>query len=426
MVTWLSLHGASKATVATDNHDDDGLQDCRFEIWHPGMGQRLASGIDIEVGLSMVDCDFHENHENHEHMTKAEVFLDGERIAWFKDSHASFTIPPMPKGYHILFVRNTCQYEAGEKCTHVSDINGTSLFTVYDETAPTEPRVYTPMSADAQMRMDTDSMFTLGSSSSPWWHHNPKVPKNTMDMALNALTASIIRQAQENPSEGLKWAALGRLQQSLGQFDQSISSFSRALDLQISNTQALDVCSSVLQSAIMARARENAESESVSGVSLLRRAYFSHMDALMPRQKTRHDNNHSLSVHRGRLAREIVYGIVTGKNFYATRASAVASTWLLSPHVQHVYIYGEQAGHVSACVNGTCTQRHVLTVTLPCNGPTQRFLARVTYRDDFFSSVPKFLFALVHMYNAHPDQPWYYVGGCDTYLVPENLAAGAF
>jgi hypothetical protein len=67
-------------------------------------------------------------------------------------------------------------------------------------------------------------------------------------------------------------------------------------------------------------------------------------------------------------------------------------------------------------------RRVILAVPVPATSAAEHdWLSRVTLHDDFFSSVPKFVLALVDLYARHPEAKWYYVAGCDTYLIAANM-----
>lgn len=202
---------------------------------------------------------------------------------------------------------------------------------------------------------------------------------------------------------------------------------------------------------------------------------------------------------------QVVFGVVSGKTMYETRARAVAQTWLYRHsaadvasgtdypplRLTHTYIYGDEGHelrdlhelggkHGRAKAGAT---RTILPVPVPLTAE-HAFLSKLTLHDDFFSSVPKFVLALCDMHRKHPGakvcscpshvasacewlQPrllgtaggpcgpwmsspsdlsdktpiegrlqqllrargsaltcsmqWYYVAGCDTYLLPANL-----
>jgi hypothetical protein len=179
---------------------------------------------------------------------------------------------------------------------------------------------------------------------------------------------------------------------------------------------------------------------------------------------------------------EVVFGVVSGRGMYETRARAVAETWMsqaptppvppppygptsansppplpssspgvppvfLSPkatypspptstlppcgtYLSHTYIYGdaphqlrdldERPWRRGGRGRGGNRSRSILPVPVP-DTPEQSWLLRLTLHDDFFSSVPKFVLALVDLYVRHPRAKWFYVAGCDTYLVANNL-----
>jgi hypothetical protein len=55
------------------------------------------------------------------------------------------------------------------------------------------------------------------------------------------------------------------------------------------------------------------------------------------------------------------------------------------------------------------------------DGPGAAWLAAAARRDDFFSSVPKFVLALLALLRAHPRHDWYFLAGCDTYVFPRAV-----
>lgn len=126
------------------------------------------------------------------------------------------------------------------------------------------------------------------------------------------------------------------------------------------------------------------------------------------------------------VAEQVIYAVVSGSSFLATRASAVVSTWLTLDSIRHAYIYSDAPGNVTACPgggDGACSIKSV--VVPPAHCPSKElssWVSAITYRDDYFSSVPKFILSLLDMHRRHPDAPWYYMAGCDTYLLPGNLA----
>ena len=125
---------------------------------------------------------------------------------------------------------------------------------------------------------------------------------------------------------------------------------------------------------------------------------------------------------------DIVFGVVSGKAMYETRARAVAQTWMsrrptgggprskssrartYGPlHLTHTYIYGDEghellnlhaSGGEHTHANAADT-RTILPVPVPPT-PEHAFLSRLTWHDDFFSSVPKFVLALCDMHQRHP------------------------
>ena len=183
---------------------------------------------------------------------------------------------------------------------------------------------------------------------------------------------------------------------------------------------------------------------------------------------------------------EVVFGVVSGRGMYETRARAVAETWMShappprvppppyagptsahspcplpssspgvppafvpptakyfsSPtstmppsgtYLSHTYIYGDaphqlrdlderpwRGGGGRGGGGVRDRSRNILPVPVP-DTPEQSWLKRLTELDDFFSSVPKFVLALVDLYVRHPRAKWFYVAGCDTYLVAHNL-----
>ncbi len=115
----------------------------------------------------------------------------------------------------------------------------------------------------------------------------------------------------------------------------------------------------------------------------------------------------------------VAYAIVSGRKFYSTRARAVAETWLTMEGAQQSIIYGDGESTIKVCPPiGRCYHQEVRKVV-----SNNTLLQQVADRDDFFSSLPKFVLSLIDLYRSFPRASWFFLVGCDAYVVPANLAA---
>jgi hypothetical protein len=117
--------------------------------------------------------------------------------------------------------------------------------------------------------------------------------------------------------------------------------------------------------------------------------------------------------------RNVAYAIVSGRKLYSTRARAVAETWLTAEGAGQSIIYGDEQSTIKVCPpNASCYHREIRKVV-----SNDTLLQRVADRDDFFSSLPKFVLSLMHLQRSFPHASWLFLVGCDAYVVPGNLAA---
>ncbi len=117
--------------------------------------------------------------------------------------------------------------------------------------------------------------------------------------------------------------------------------------------------------------------------------------------------------------RSVAYAIVSGRKLYSTRARAVAETWLTMDGAGQSIIYGDEESTIKVCPpSGKCYHREIRKVV-----SNNTLLQQVADRDDFFSSLPKFVLSLIDVHRSFPHASWLFVAGCDAYVVPGNLAA---
>ena len=210
------------------------------------------------------------------------------------------------------------------------------------------------------------------------------------------------------------WQKAGWIFAACGDLSTAIRCYTTALRIYrtpstFSDARVLDMCLGVSQARQMDSFLQSS-AESSAGQKLSD-AYASHLDSLM-----------RIQIHNGPLvAPTVVYGVVTGSKWYQTRAQAVAETWMSDQAARRSYLYSDTAGRVRVCPaqdRRSCSLREVVALS-----SSDSLLRQVATRDDFFSSVAKFVLGLVDLYRRHESASWYFLVGCDTYVIPRNLEA---
>lgn len=349
---------------------DDGI--CRYEFLSPAMGDRVLADSELRVELFAVGC-FGAAPRH------VELLLDAARIAVLDagDELPSVLLRGVGKGYHTLFARALCEQEdedvvvVGKIGPECSVVNGTALFSGVDGEPSAPQRVVEAGAA-------VDGGLCKGKAvASPFWMRpdGRRIPSKVLDAAGGQLIAWALSSAcgaeekgGENDDAGALWMRAGRVQMAMGMFGEAASSYARAV-LALSRrpvgqiwspgaTDRLTACIGLAQSLVMA-ASPSPPPGSAAG---LEAAYARHLAALLPLDPP--------SAERKGLAaaaEQVVYGVVTGSGMLATRAAAVASTWMLAEGVRHAYLYSDRAANLSVCPlgsRGACSSRYAMQPTL--------------------------------------------------------------
>ena len=353
-----------------------------------------------------------------------------------------------PAGHHSIFAQLLCD----ESCQH--PVNGTVFFSVIPPsqskgTLSSEAYVRAPQQANVADVADLDAgilsgmwsctsndLFAFGLGGVEEANSSAQQPTSQkLCDALTYLGKNLEHEAQLHPKKASVWLDLARVAMARGRVQVAVSLYRRALRVHASRGAQrsgedgwqLDACRHLHEAMHM----QHIMGMETVGQGAWQRAYLDYLRLKIPRGDRRRtdaeDGDRSVVTEGSIKEHEVVFGVVSGRRMYETRARAVAETWMAPgpqapSHLTHTYMYGDlphllRGLHVR---QGVASLREIHQVPVP-DTVEHAFLARLAHHDDFFSSVPKFVLALLDLHARHSRASWYYIAGCDTYLVAENL-----
>ncbi|EKX48148.1 hypothetical protein GUITHDRAFT_106224 [Guillardia theta CCMP2712] len=370
---------------------------CRIEFLEPSMGQ-VVQNEDAVLEYQLVDCVGFSEEES------VVVELDGREVARFAAPAMSVSLRSILAGHHSLFL----QIQPCSACAF--SVNGSVFFTTRIASSAMMDRQVLAMVEERTLRQ----YFLLSSQR----------PSHAVQLTAEPRNGSP-HHVRTSESMGLEsMLALGRLVFAMGDLSEAIVLLHSATSRILNGSQSregeelLETCIHYHQALVMIMYAEK-QGRPVT----VEEACRHHLSITwpLPRGSAKHLEEERVGFE------DMAYGVVSGQKLYHTRARAVAETWMGMGIDGHIYGEVEEQMKISRCRDKTSCEESLFTilrVPIP-EGSNKEWLEALTLADNFFSSVPKvrglFVLALVDLLVKYPHKKWFYLAGCDTFILPRNV-----